>query len=303
MAPRPLPLPSAVFLGPANHGRWRAIGSVNGSRGGGWVRALAESGGRLCGESVTGNLHGTTTPAPCPSPVVLTMLFMVNAAGLAVRAGIVVLCRFLSGCDGAPPAPLPQRRLSGPRQSGKRASNRPATAAGDRASRSTRPLSRRRRATRKAPSNTHATAQMTSRIRDSVSCPSSDSAIETIPVPMTIAPEAGGISPRIRPSGSDARLGSISADRLGFARVVKLPLSGCLPSDPPTAVSPPTARVGRPRRDGGGGRFRSARRAQAPHTDRRRAPRRRDRRARRRHAASTSPAFRSSPRRVCRLAC
>ena len=53
--------------------------------------------GRLCGESVTGNLRNTTTPAPGPSPVVLPMLFMVNAAGLAIPAAIVVLCRFLAG--------------------------------------------------------------------------------------------------------------------------------------------------------------------------------------------------------------
>jgi hypothetical protein len=29
------------------------------------------------------------------------MLFMDSAAGLAIRGGIVVLCRFLGGCDGA----------------------------------------------------------------------------------------------------------------------------------------------------------------------------------------------------------
>ena len=40
---------------------------------------------RLCAESVTGNLHNTTTPAPDPSSVVLTMLFMYNTTGLATR--------------------------------------------------------------------------------------------------------------------------------------------------------------------------------------------------------------------------
>jgi hypothetical protein len=65
---------------------------------------------RLCAGSVMGNLHSTTTPALRPSPVVLPMLFMVNAAGLAIPAAIVVLCRFLGGCGGAgfvPPSPAP----------------------------------------------------------------------------------------------------------------------------------------------------------------------------------------------------
>jgi hypothetical protein len=58
------------------------------------------------------NLHSTTTPAPHPSPAVLRMLFMHSSTGLAIRAGIVVLCRvFLGGCVGACPPPVPQRRL------------------------------------------------------------------------------------------------------------------------------------------------------------------------------------------------
>jgi hypothetical protein len=43
---------------------------------------------------------------------------------------------------------------------------------------------------------------MTSRILDSVSRPSSASPIETMPVPITAAPEAGGTAPRIRCTGS-----------------------------------------------------------------------------------------------------
>ena len=62
---------------------------------------------RLCGESVTGNLHSASTPAPGPSPVVLPMLFMVNATGLAIWRGIVVLCRFLAGAMAPAPALFP----------------------------------------------------------------------------------------------------------------------------------------------------------------------------------------------------
>jgi hypothetical protein len=99
-----------------------AIGSVNGGREGGWVRLVASrrspwfgllprTNRRLCGESVTGNLHSTTTPAPDPSPVVLRMLFMHSSTGLAIWAEIVVLCRFQDRFDGARthvplPAPL-----------------------------------------------------------------------------------------------------------------------------------------------------------------------------------------------------
>ena len=70
-----------------------------------WFGLLVHPNPPLCGESVTGNLHNASTPAPGPSPVVLPMLFMVNAAGLAIRRGSVVLCRFWNGCDR--PAPLP----------------------------------------------------------------------------------------------------------------------------------------------------------------------------------------------------
>ena len=85
----------------------------------GWVRVVAGSpepvvdlrlrpNPRLCVESVAGKLHSTTTPAPGPSRVVLTMLCMHNTTGLAIPAGIVVLRRFWSGCDGArSPFPFP----------------------------------------------------------------------------------------------------------------------------------------------------------------------------------------------------
>jgi hypothetical protein len=87
-------------------------------RAGGWVRAparvraLMQIPRRLCAESVTENLHSASTPAPGPSPVASPMLFMVTATGLAIPGEIVVLCRFLDGCDGARSPSLPQRRLS-----------------------------------------------------------------------------------------------------------------------------------------------------------------------------------------------
>ena len=55
----------------------------------------------LCAESVTGKLRNTSTPAPEPSPVDLRTLLVHNSTGLAMWAEIVVLCRFLDGCDGA----------------------------------------------------------------------------------------------------------------------------------------------------------------------------------------------------------
>jgi hypothetical protein len=70
---------------------------------------------RLCAESVTGHLHKTTTPAPGPSRVVLRMLFMHSSTGPAIRAGIVVLCRFLAGAmapDPGFPSPAPVYRAA-----------------------------------------------------------------------------------------------------------------------------------------------------------------------------------------------
>ena len=43
----------------------------------------------------------------------LTMLFMHSSTGLAIWAGIVVLCRFLAGADGARSPSFAQRRLPG----------------------------------------------------------------------------------------------------------------------------------------------------------------------------------------------
>jgi hypothetical protein len=45
----------------------------------------------------------TTTPAPGSSPVVLRMLFMHSSTGLAIRGGIVVLCRFWAGAMAVAP--------------------------------------------------------------------------------------------------------------------------------------------------------------------------------------------------------
>jgi hypothetical protein len=130
---RPLPSPSpAPVIGPTRtggRGRSTAPAALAGDRlgkrrgEGGWVRVPAgrrrgagARGRRAqlpkraslcqdCVESVTGNLHDTTTPAPGPSPVVLRMLFMHSSTGLAIPAEIVVLCRFSGGAMA--PAPLP----------------------------------------------------------------------------------------------------------------------------------------------------------------------------------------------------
>ena len=88
------------------------VGEGAGGSGGPVVdRALGPS-PRLCGESVTGDLRSTTTPAPDPSPVVLRMLFVHSSTGLAIPAEVVVLCRFLRARS-RPLPPLPQRRLPG----------------------------------------------------------------------------------------------------------------------------------------------------------------------------------------------
>jgi hypothetical protein len=68
---------------------------------------------RLCGESVTGSLHSSTTPAPHPSPVALRTLFMHSSTGLAIWAGIVVLCTFSTGAMAPAPSPSPAP-LKGP---------------------------------------------------------------------------------------------------------------------------------------------------------------------------------------------
>ena len=89
------------------------VGSVKAAGRGRWVRAPAGkvSSRRLCQAGVR-ECHGkpakTTTPAPGPSPVVLTMLFMHNTTGLAIWRKIVVLCRFRKGAMA--PAPLANRQ-------------------------------------------------------------------------------------------------------------------------------------------------------------------------------------------------
>ena len=67
---------------------------------------------RECAESVTGNLHDTTTPAPGPRPVVLPMLFMVRRQASPFEPGLSCCAGFRRGCDGArPPARRPPARL------------------------------------------------------------------------------------------------------------------------------------------------------------------------------------------------
>ena len=110
---------------------------VKGGRERGWVRAPAGRRSpwstrsaaptpRLCPESVTGNLHSASTLAPGASPVVLRMLFMHSSTGLAIWAGIVVLCRFWTGAMAPAPAPFPSRVYRAARQSGPRVCLAPA---------------------------------------------------------------------------------------------------------------------------------------------------------------------------------
>ena len=74
---------------------WRAVDPLNGAGGKGEWCSIEGSGPQI--------LHNTTTSAPGSSPVVLPMLFMVNAAGLAIPAEIVVLCRFRGGAMASAP--------------------------------------------------------------------------------------------------------------------------------------------------------------------------------------------------------
>ena len=74
----------------------------------------------------------------------------------------------------------------------------PVRAAGDRASTRKPAWSRTTRATRITPRAIHAEAAINSRIRDSASWSSKKRATDTIPVPITTAPEAGGITAKMR---------------------------------------------------------------------------------------------------------
>ncbi len=81
------------------------------------MTAPAES-GRSCGsslqlcdrsvsESVTGNLHSTTTSAPGASPVVLSTLLVHSSTGLGIPGWSVVLCIMKRGAVAPAPSPSP----------------------------------------------------------------------------------------------------------------------------------------------------------------------------------------------------
>ncbi len=81
------------------------------------------------------------------------------------------------------------------------------------------------------PSATQMNAAIPRVISESVSCPSSDSPVETIPVAITSAPAAGWAQSRVRPSAPVRRRGlaaNLPASTPGATgRLSMLPLCAC----------------------------------------------------------------------------
>ena len=94
MAPAPFPSPAPFTGPPAKRQQGEGLREGAGGSPEPAVDLLLRPNPRLRAESVTENLHGASTPAPGPSPVVLRMLFMHSSTGLAIQRKIVVRCSF-----------------------------------------------------------------------------------------------------------------------------------------------------------------------------------------------------------------